>query len=131
MMPSLSWIMAAMISASDVLQILSELHQYSLILMELKNAMTLGIVHSPDGRLSCFLFEGAFGASERAKLVRDVSSGHTPNMLKHLPVELFLSTIEGKKAKHIWLETGGTDPKELAFVSIAELKAHLRTHSKR
>ena len=31
-----------MISASDVLQILSELHQYSMILMELRDATTVG-----------------------------------------------------------------------------------------
>jgi hypothetical protein len=120
-----------MISASDVLHILSELHQYSLILIELKDATTLGILHSPDGKLSCFLFEGTLRAGERAKIVKEVSSGHATNLLKHLPVEQFLSTIEGKKAKHIWLEAGGKEPKELAFVSIAELKAHLRTHSKR
>ena len=123
--------MASMISAGDVLQILSELHQYSLILMELRDAMTVGIQHSPDGRLSCFIFEGTLGVSERAKIVEEVSSGHTSVRLRHLPVEQFLSTIEGKKSKHIWLETGDTERKELAFVSIAELKAHLREHSKR
>jgi len=123
--------MAPMISASDVLQILSELHQYSMILMELRDATTLGIAHSPEGRLNCFIYEGALDANDRAKLVKEVSDGHTSKLLRLLPVEQFLSTIEGKRTKHIWLETNGLDHKELAFVSIAELKAHLRTYSKR
>lgn len=117
-----------MISASDVLQILSELHQYSMILIELRDATTLGIAHSPEGRLNCFIYEGALDAKDRAKLVKEVSDGRTSRLLRLLPVEQFLSTIEGKRTKHIWLEM---DHKELAFVSIAELKAHLRTYSKR
>lgn len=120
-----------MISANDILQILNESHQYSVILVELKDATTVGISHSLEGRLNCFILEGTLGASERARLVKEMSSGYSPKPLSHLPVEQFLSSIEGKKAKHIWLETGGTERKELAFVSIAELKAHLRTHSKR
>jgi len=130
-MSSLTWIMDPMISASDVLQILSELHQYSMILMELRDATTLGIAHSPEGGLNCFIYEGALDANEREKLVKDVSNGHTSELVRQLPIEQLLSTIEGKRTKHIWLETGGLDHKELAFVSIAELKAHLRTHSKR
>ncbi len=81
--------------------------------------------------MNCFIYEGALDANGRAKLVKEVSNGHIPELLRQLPVEQFLSTIEGKRTRHIWLETGGLGHKELAFVSIAELKTHLRTHSKR
>jgi hypothetical protein len=120
-----------MISASDVLQILSEVHQYSMILLELMDATTVGISHSADGKLNCFLFEGTLGLNDRKKLVREVSHEHTTELLKHLPVERLLSLIEGKRTKHIWLETRDPERKEMAFVSITELKAYLRIHSKR
>ena len=120
-----------MISASDILQILSEVHQYSMVLLELTDAKTVGISHAADGKLNCFIFEGTLGLHDRKKLVREVAREKTPDALKHLPVEQLLSLIEGKKTKHIWLETKDPDRKEMAFVSITELKAYLRTHPKR
>ena len=122
--------MAAMISASDVLQILSEIHQYSIVLIQLKDATTVGISHLPEGKLNYFSFDGALGTSERTQLVKDVYSGKTPNSINALTMEQFLIAIEGKKPRHIWLETGGTERKELGFMSIAELKAHFRVHAK-
>jgi len=123
--------MAAMISASDVLQILSEIHQYSVILIELKDATTIGISHLPEGKLNYFFVQKAIGTEERIQLVNDAYAGKTPNSALALTMEQFLAAIEGKKPRHIWLEAGGTERKELAFMSIAELKAHFRLHSKR
>jgi len=128
---SLSWIMAAMISASDVLQILSEIHQYSIVLIELRDATTLGISHSSDGKLNYFAVKKALGTSERDQLVKEVYSRTTPDSVNPLSMEQFLAAIEGKKPRHIWLETGRAEQKELGFMSIAELKAHFRIHSKR
>jgi hypothetical protein len=123
--------MAAMISASDVLQVLSEIHQYSIVLIELKEATTIGISHSSDGKLNYFAIARALGSSERARLVREIYSGKTTEGVNSLSMEQFLLSVEGKKPRHIWLETGGTERKELGFMSIAELKAHLRIHAKR
>ena len=120
---------AHMISASDVLQILSEVHQYSMILLELSDATTVGISHSADGKLNCFIFEGTLRLSDRKRLVKEVLREHHPPLLKHLPLERLLTLIEGKKTKHIWLETQHPERKEMAFVSITELKAYLRTDS--
>ena len=120
-----------MISASDVLHIFSEIHQYSMLLIELRDATTLGISHSNEGKLMCFTVDEPLGASERVKFVKQVYSGRTPASLRPLPMEQFLTRIEGKKAKHIWLETESDERKELGFLSIAELKAHFRAHSKR
>jgi hypothetical protein len=44
-----------------------------------------------------------------------------------LTVEQFLQEIEGKKARHIWLETVSPERNELAFLSISELKTFLRS----
>ena len=120
-----------MISASDVLHIFSEIHQYSMLLIELKDATTLGISHSKEGRLTCFAVDGPLDAAERVKFVKQVYSGQAPSSLRPLPMERFVSSIEGKKPKHIWLETGSDERKELGFLSIAELKTHFRTYSRR
>ena len=123
--------MAAMISASDVLQILSEIHQYSVILIELRDATTIGISHTPEGKLHCFSVRRTLGTDDRIQLVNDVYIERPPDSVNALTMEQFLDAIEGKKPRHIWLETGGKEPKELGFMSIAELKAHFRIHSKR
>ena len=123
--------MADMISASDVLQILSEIHQFSLILIELKDATTIGISHLPEGKLNCLSVDKALRTSERIRLVNDLYAGKAQNSAASLTMEQFLNAIEGKKPRHIWLETGGTERRELGFMSITELKAHFRIHSKR
>ena len=120
-----------MISASDVLQILSEIHQYSMVLIQLKDATTVGISHFPEGKLNYFSVDGTIGTSERTQLAKDVYSGKTPNSVNALTMEQFLLAIEGEKPRHIWLETGETERRELGFMSIAELKAHFRVHAKR
>jgi hypothetical protein len=102
-----------------------------MILLELMDKKTVGISHPADGKLSCFIFEGTLKLNDRKKLVREITRENPPNLLKHLPVEQLLSLIEGRKTRHIWLETKDPDRKEMAFVSIAELKAYLRTHPKR
>jgi len=123
--------MAAMMSASDVLHILSEIHQYSVILIELKDATTVGISHPAEGGLNYFSINRALSTGERIRLVNEVCIGKTPNSVDALTMEQFLAAIEGRKPRHIWLEAGETDQKELGFMSIAELKAHFRVHSKR
>ncbi len=120
-----------MISASDVLQIISEIHQYSMLLVELKDAATLGISRSAGDRMTCFKLQGKLGQAERRKLTETVYSGGIPEFVKTLPVEEFVREIEGRKARHIWIETGGIESKEHAFMSISELKAFFRSHSRR
>ena len=120
-----------MISASDVLQIISEIHQFSMLLVEMKQPATFGILHSGNEKINYFKFEGRLEPHERRKLVQRISSGEIPESLHVLQVEQFLREIEGKRAKHIWLETGGTERKELVFLSISELKAFFRSHSRR
>lgn len=120
-----------MISANDVLQIIGEIHQYSMLLVELKDATTFGISCSPSEKLNYFRVDRKLSTTERRELVKKLYSGETPGSLRSLPVEQFLLEIEGKKAKHIWLETRGVERKELGFLSISELKAFFRTHCRR
>ena len=118
-----------MISASDVLHIISEIHQYSMLFIELKDAMTLGILHSEGDHMSYFKLERKLGPGERSTLTKAIYSGQTPEMVKTLALEDFLSEIEGKKARHIWLEAGAGRPREHGFMSISELKAFFRSQS--
>jgi len=119
-----------MITASDVLNILSEIHQYSMLLVELRDTTILGVTQSSDGKLNYFKTQGTLSPAERRILVDKMYEGEWPATTIHLLVEDFLLEIEGKKPKHIWLETGGADRQELGFMSISELKSHFRnTHS--
>ncbi len=117
-----------MISTSDLLHIISEIHQYSMLLVELRDATTFGILHSAGDRMTYFMFQGKLGRGERDKLVEMIYSGAMPQSVKPLALEEFLRGIEGKKAKHIWLEAGGAERREHGFMSISELKAFLRGH---
>lgn len=116
-----------MISVNDVLHVINEIHQYSLLLLELKDASTFGILHFPKEKLNYFRVERKLGRQERIDLIQRISGGEVPADVRHLTVDQFLQEIEGKKARHIWLETVEPERKELAFLSIAELKAFLRT----
>jgi hypothetical protein len=118
-----------MISASDVLQIINEIHQYSMLFIELKDATTIGILHFAGDHTSYFKLEQKLGPDERSTLTQAIYSGQTPDVVKTMTLEDFLSEIEGKKAKHIWLESGAGRPREHGFMSISELKAFFRNQS--
>lgn len=120
-----------MISASDAIQIISEIHQYSMLLVELRDATTLGILHSAGDKMTYFKFQGTLGQAERGKLAETIYSGKIREPVKPLALEEFLLEIEGRKARHIWLETGGAERKEHGFMSISELKAFFRGHTPR
>jgi len=120
-----------MISASDVLHIISEMHQFSMLLLELKDATVIGISHDSNGKLNYFKCQGKLSSAERGNLTQQFYSGQTPESVRLLPLEEFITEIEGKKARHIWLESAGPERKELGFLSISELKAYFRTHPQR
>jgi hypothetical protein len=115
-----------MISANDVLQVISEIHQYSILLLELKDATTVGISHSPGQRVNYFKLEGRLGRHGRVHLVEGIYDNQVPESMLSLSVEEFLREIEGKKTRHIWLETVEPERKEMAFLSISELKTFLK-----
>ena len=117
-----------MISSSDVLQIISEIHQYSVLLIELRGKGTVGITRSTNETMTCFRVEGNPKRTEREALVEKISNGDVPHAVKTLTVEEFLQEVEGQKAKHIWLESTSKERREHAFLSISELKMFFRAH---
>ena len=70
-----------MISANDVLQVISEIHQYSMLLLELKDAGTFGILHSPKDNVNYFRLEGKLGRQERVELVQRIYGSNMPESL--------------------------------------------------
>ena len=119
-----------MISANDVLQAISEIHQYSMLLIELKNATTVAIRRSSDGTMSYLKVPGSLKPAERAALAKTGPNVEvTP--LKVLSIGELITELDGQRAHHIWLEAVGHDRKEHAFLSIAELKAFLRMNPHR
>jgi hypothetical protein len=120
-----------MISASDVLHVISEMHQFSMLLLELRDTTMIGISHDPSGKLNYFRYKGKLGRTERNKLTQEIYSGELPESVHLLSVEELIQEIEGKKARHIWLESAGTDRRELGFLSISELKTYFQKHPQR
>jgi hypothetical protein len=115
-----------MISASDIIQVISETHQYSLLILELKGGGTFGIWHYPRDKVNYFKFEGKLGRQERTELVLKAYDDKMPESLVSLSVDEFLQAIQGKKARHIWLESREPERKELAFLSVSELRTFLK-----
>jgi len=120
-----------MISANDVLHIISEMHQFSMLLLEYKDTTIIGISHDSSGRLNYFKCKGKLSRTERGNLTQKIYSSEIPESVHLLPVEELIQEIEGKKARHIWLESAGADRKELGFLSISELKTYFQTHPQR
>jgi hypothetical protein len=120
-----------MISTNDVLQAISENHQYSMLLIELKNSVTVVIRHSVNGTMSYFKVEGSLKPSERAALARRIPQDMQLANLKPLTIEELIDEVDGQKANHIWLEARGVERREHGFLSISELKAFLRTNPQR
>ena len=120
-----------MISANDVLHAISEIHQYSMLLIELKNATTVVVQHSADGTMSYFMCEGSLNPGERATLAKRLPRGDQFKPLRALSIAELIEEVDGQKANHIWLEAMGRERREHAFLSIAELKAFLRTNPQR
>jgi hypothetical protein len=120
-----------MISGNDVLQAISEIHQYSMLLIELKNSTTVVIRHSVDGTMSYFKVEGSLKPNERRALARRMPKDNQLTNLRHLTIEELIGEVDGQRAHHIWLEAMGADRREHGFLSIAELKAFLRSNPQR
>ena len=120
-----------MISANDVLQAISEIHQYSMLLIELKNSTTVVIRHSANGTMNYFKLEGGLKSSERHGLAKKTPKDDRFANFRHITIEELMSEVDGQTAKHIWLEAMGVDRREHAFLSITELKAFLRTNPQR
>ncbi len=118
-----------MISANDVLQAISEIHQYSMLLIELRNATTVVIRHSSDGMTSYFKLEGSLNSGERHALGKRMPKNGQLRNLRHISIEELIGEVDGQIAKHIWLEAVGG--REHGFLSIAELKSFLRTSPQR
>ena len=117
-----------MISVSDVLQIISEIHQYSMLLIELKENGTVGITRSTGDAMMCFKIASNPKRPDREALATKICAGEVPSTVKAMTVEEFLGEVEGKKARHIWLESTGKESREHGFLSISELKTFFRTH---
>jgi hypothetical protein len=120
-----------MISANDVLHIISEMHQFSMLLLELKDATVIGISHDPSGKINYFKCAAKLTAADRSALTQEIYSGRIPDSIRLLPVEELLREIEGKKTRHIWLESVDRDHTELGFLSISELRTYFRSHLQR
>jgi hypothetical protein len=102
-----------------------------MLLLELRDATVIGISHDSSGKINYFKCATKLTAADRSALTQEIYSGRLPRSIYPLPVEELLKEIEGKKARHIWLESVGRDPQELGFLSISELRTYFRSHTQR
>lgn len=118
-----------MISDADLIDIINEVHQYSMIILELREKEVYGIYRTAEGRTNYFRVRAPLDAHPtRRELVETIYSGKPMQFVESISLDQLLSGLGGKRTRHIWLERYGREPSEMAFVSIRELRHYLKGH---
>jgi hypothetical protein len=118
-----------MISQADLLEVISEMHQYSAVLIELRDRNVYAIFVVSRSHPSFFRFHARHWTSKiRRQIVDSIYSGKVPETAETISLDDFLSSLSGRKARHIWLEKQDRGSAELGFLSMSELKNYLKAH---
>ncbi len=116
-----------LISDNDLLEILSEVHQFTAILFEAENRSVFGIIRIRDQTPKYFWSTKHLGThQQRLEFLQRMRAETSTERASDLTLDQFLLRIRGKRTRHIWLEQGTKPSKERGFVNIAELRAYLR-----
>jgi hypothetical protein len=119
----------SMISEAEILLIVSEIHQYDVVLMELRDGTVFGIAKARDSAPTYFrTAKAARTADERRTLLESVTEPQTKGHVDTVTLETMLNGLKGMRTRHVWLEKR-TEPRcEMAFLNLKELGAFLRRH---
>jgi hypothetical protein len=119
-----------MISEAEILHIVNEIHQYDLVLIELKDGTIFGIAKGTDSAPIYFRTRGVSRtADERRALVESATGSGGQGHVDSVTLDTLLNGLRGMKTRHVWLEKR-TEPRyEMAFLNLKELEAFLRKHS--
>ena len=118
-----------MISEAEIFQIINEIHQYDVILMELKDRTIFGIVKGTESRPMYFRTRAAARtAEERRALLQGVTEPGGGGHVDPITLESLLDGLRGMKTRHVWLERRTQPSHEMAFLNLKELESFLRRH---
>jgi hypothetical protein len=116
-----------MIAENDLIDVINEIHQYSMILFETPNKSLYGIFRNSTNKATYLhIPAGEAVKLSRPDLVKRIVSSTLPKGARQIGLDEFLSGLSEKKTRHIWLEQMGGSRGEMGFISIRELKAFLR-----
>jgi len=118
-----------MISEAEILHIVSEIHQYDVVLMELKDGTIFGIAKRDESGPTFFRARNvARSPEERREFLATVKDAREEGHVDSVTLDTLLNGLRGMKTRHVWLERR-TEPRcEMAFLNLRELQSFLRRH---
>jgi len=118
-----------MISEAEILHIVSEIHQYDVVLMELKDGTIFGIAKGAESTPMYFRTRGTVRApADRRALLQNAVESRGGGHVDSVTLDTLLNGLRGMKIRHVWLETRTEPRHEMAFLDLKELQTFLRKH---
>jgi hypothetical protein len=118
-----------MISEVEILHIVNEIHQYDVVLMELRDGTVFGIAKGSESTPMYFRTRrAARTADERRTLLETVTGLQDEGHADAVTLETLLNGLRGMRTRHVWLERRTEPRHEMAFLNLKELEVFLREH---
>jgi len=118
-----------MISEAEILHIVNEIHQYDVVLMELRDGTVFGVAKGAESTPMYFrTVKAARTPDERRILLETVAGSEDEGHVDAVTLETLLNGLRGMKTRHVWLERKTEPRHEMAFLNLKELGAFLRKH---
>jgi len=118
-----------MISEAEILHIVSEIHQYDVVLMELKDGTVFGIAKGAESTPMYFRTREAVRAPvDRRALLQNAVESRGEGDVDSVTLDTLLNGLRGMKTRHVWLERRTEPRHEMAFLNLRELQTFLRKH---
>jgi hypothetical protein len=118
-----------MISEVEILHIVNEIHQYDVVLMELRDGTVFGIAKGSESMPTYFRTRrAAHTGDERRALLQIVTGTQSVGHVDAVTLETMLNGLRGMKIRNVWLERRAEPRYEMAFLNLKELEVFLRRH---
>ena len=118
-----------MISEVEILHIVNEIHQYDVVLMELRDGTVFGIAKGSESMPTYFCTRrAAHTGDERRALLQIVTGTQSVGHVDAVTLETMLNGLRGMKIRNVWLERRAEPHYEMAFLNLQELEVFLRRH---
>ena len=116
-----------MISEAEILHIISEIHQYDVILVELRDGSIFGIGKGAQSAPEYFRTRAAARTAKDRRALSEVLAAPRPEAhVDQITLETLLNGLRGMKTRHVWLERRTEPRHEMAFLNLKELASFLR-----
>ena len=118
-----------MISEAEILHIVSEIHQYDVVLVELKDGAVFGIAKNEEDGPAYFRTRGpALTREDRRTLLVAARESRGEGHVDLVTLDTLLNGLRGMKTRHVWLERRIEPRREMAFLNLKEVEMFLRKH---